>query len=298
MLAISITLTMAALMASQLVDVRSSTTCPSSRDIAERLRPLLPEGPGPTVAPDIATVDAADPGGPDAYLRIRLVRASGAEVGDRRVWPQGNCSETAATIAAVLAAWETEPVAPVAMPEASATPVTASSSSSSSTWRGLVGVGGGVGLVGGVAGVVGIEAVAGKSASRVHGRIGFGGETVRTVSLSSGSVDWRHTIFEASLLLRTLHTTWSLSVDAGVALGWATLEGRGFTPNRQQSSFEYGGVGAVRLARGLGRWSAWVETRAYGWLRGQRALLPEEQLSADLPRGDVTACVGLSAPLF
>ena len=74
MLAIPITVTMAALMASQLVDVRSSTTCPSSRDIAERLRPLLPEGPGPRVAPDIATVDAVDLGGPDAYLRIRLVR--------------------------------------------------------------------------------------------------------------------------------------------------------------------------------------------------------------------------------
>jgi hypothetical protein len=72
----------------------------------------------------------------------------------------------------------------------------------------------------------------------------------------------------------------------------------GFTQNRQQRSFEYGGVGAVRLARSLGRWSAWVETRAHGWLRGQRALLPEEQLAADLPRADVTACVGLSAPLF
>jgi hypothetical protein len=296
--ALSITLTTALLLASHGVDVRSSTNCPASQDIAERLRPLLPDEAGQGAAHDLATVDVTELDGPHTTLRIRLVRAHGAEVGDRRILMQGDCSEAAATIAAVIAAWETEPLRPIAPAAAVATTPPASPPPTSSTWLALVGVGGGVGLVGGVAGVARIEAVAGQATSHLRGRIGIAGETMRTVSLYSGSVDWRHTTFEASVLLRTLHPTWSLSVDAGLALGWATLEGRGFAPNRGQSSFEYGGVEALRLARSLGRWSAWVEARAYNWLRGQRASLAGEQVSADLPRFDVTTCVGLSAPLF
>lgn len=297
MLAFSITLTTTALLASPLVDVLSSTVCPSSQDITQRLRPLLPDGPARVDAPDLATVDVADASGPDLYLRIRLVRANGAEVGDRRIPLRSDCSENAATIAAVLAAWETQPLASATEDVAAAATSTASASPSS-TWQALVGVGGGVGLVGGVAGVGRIEALAGKTASRLRGRVGIASETLRTVSLSSGAVDWRHTTFEASVLVRTLHPTWSLSVDAGAVLGWATLEGRGFAPNREQRSFEYGGVGAVRLARSLGRWSVWVETRAYAWMRGQRASLAGDEVSADLPRADLTACLGLSVPVL
>ena len=293
------TLATAALLASQGVDVRSSTSCPSSRDVAERLQPLLPDRSAQGSAADIATVDLVGARGGDTELRLRLVRASGIELGDRRVLVRADCAEAAATLAAVIATWETEPLlrASPSVPSATATP-TSATSITPSTWQGFVGASGGVGLVGGVAGVGTLEALAGKTSSRLQGRIGVAGETARTVSLSGGNVDWGHTTFEATALVRTLHPVWSLSLDAGLALGWATLEGHGFSENRQQRSFEYGVVAALRLGRSIGRWWVGAETRAYGWARGQRASLTGESASANLSRVDVTASLGLLAPLF
>jgi hypothetical protein len=300
MLATFVTLAMAALAANHLVDVRSSTDCPSARNIAEGLRPLLSDGPAQGSAPDLATIEVVDSSGPDTHLHLRLVRADGAEVGNRRILVQRDCAEAASTVAAVIAAWETDPLSSAAPNVTLATGApTSGRSATSSTWRLSAGVGGGVGLVGGVAGVGRIEALAGKSSSRLLGRVGFAGETTRSVSLSQGSVDWRHTTFEASVLLRTLHPVWVLSLDAGVALGWATLEGHGYSPGRTQRSFEYGAVAALRFGRNLGLWSVWAESRAYGWARGQRAsVIGDEEKSTDLPQLDVTASVGLSAPLI
>jgi hypothetical protein len=300
MLATSITLA-AALLASDLVDVRSSTGCPSSENIAERLRPLLPAAVAHGSAPDIATIATTDARGADLELRIRLVRSSGAEVGDRHVVVQADCAEAAATVAAVIAAWETEPP-PLASPDAAAPVATATAAPAvrapPSAWRALVGAGGGIGVVGGVAGVGRVEFLVGKSASRLHGRVGLTGETSRTLSLPPGSVGWQHTTVEAGLFLRTLHPRWPVSLDAALTLGWATLEGHGFAPDRKQRSFDYGACAAVRLARSLGRWSVWAEARGYGWAQGQRASLTGANASADLPRVDVTASVGLSAPLI
>jgi hypothetical protein len=287
-----ITLATALLAAAHAVDVRSSTPCPSSQDVTERLRPLLPEAASDDLPPDRATVDVAD----GAALRLRLVRANGSELGDRRVVAQGDCAETAATVAAVIAAWETEPPPPP-VPTVAVTP-TLPARSPVSPWRVLAGAGGGVGLVGGIAGIGKLEVVAGKVTSRLQPRIGFAAETARTVSLASGNVAWDHTTFEATVVARTVHPIWSLSLDAGPALGWATLTGRNFSQNRTQRSFEYGAVAALRLARALGRWSVWVEGRAYGWARGQRASLAGETSHADLPWLDATASVGLSVPLF
>ena len=132
---------------------------------------------------------------------------------------------------------------------------------------------------------------------QAEARIGADSETARTISLSSGSVDWQHTSFEASVVLRTLHPMWPLSIDAGLALGWATLEGQGYSPDRQVRSFEYGACAAIRLARNLNRWALWAEVRTYGWAQEQRASLTGEIATTVLPRVDVTADVGLSVPL-
>src|SRR5512138_724516 len=171
MLATAITLTTAALLAGQLVHVRSSTNCPAAQDIAERLRSLLPDEAATGSAPDLATVDLVAPSGAAPTLRVRLVHANGAEVGDRRV-PLADCGDAAATIAAVIAAWETEPLSTTPVATVATSP-TASPASVTPVWRALVGVGGGVGLVGGLAGVGRIEALAGGMTSRIQGRIGF-----------------------------------------------------------------------------------------------------------------------------
>lgn len=296
MLAASITLLTATLMASAGVDVRSLTECPSSRDIAEQLRPLLPED-ATGMAPDVATVERA-PG--TGELRIRLLRPSGSEVGDRRVPVQGECSDAAATVAAVIAAWETEPLALAATNERSSAPsVSAVKTSTPSMWRVFIGAGGGAVLVGGLAAAGRLETTLEKPGSRWQGRIGVVGQASRSRALLGGSVDWRHTMFEATLVLRTMHPIWRLSFEAGAQVGWATLSGRGFSDDRDRVSLEYGGVAALRLARSVGRWSVWGEARCHGWPNGQRASISGDyQASTDLPRLDVTASVGLSAPVL
>lgn len=297
MLAASITLAMATLVAGAAVDVRSSTDCPSSQDIADRLRPLLPRGQPAGLAPDIATVEHSPAGG---ELRIRLLRASGAEVGDRRLPVQGECSDAAAMVAAVIAAWETEPLALATTNEVSpvSSPVVAQTTVSSS-WRLSVGAGGGAVLVDGVVAAGRLEATVESVTSRWQGRIGVGGARSRSQSLLEGSVDWRHTMFEATLVLRAMGSVWRPSFEVGGQLGWATLVGRGFTDDRRRESFEYGGVGALRLARLLGRWSVWGEVRAYVWPRGQRASVSGDDRGAvDLPRIDVLANIGFSLPVI
>jgi hypothetical protein len=228
------------------------------------------------------------------------VRASGAEVGDRRVIVHADCEEAATAVAAVIAAWEIEPLPPPQDGRAAPVATTAAGVlAPPSRWQLLLGVGSGVGLVGGVAALGRLEAVAGKAASRALGRVGFVGETARRSSLASGSVNWRHTTFELGVLLRTLHPVWPLSLDAALGLGWATLAGNGFAPSRQQRSFEYGGCAAVRLGRTLGRWTLWAEARTHAWARRQKASVTgDETSSVALPRVDVTASLGISVPFF
>lgn len=294
MSAASITLATVTLLMSGAVDVRSSTECPSSRDIEDRLLPLL-STVETGAAPDIAIVQPS-PGA----LHIRLIRGNGSEVGDRRIPVQGECSDAAATVAAVIAAWETEPLAlPITneLPPASS-PISAIAASPS-TWRLFVGAGGGAALIDGGAAAGRLEATGESSASRWQGRIGVGGVTSRSRSLVGGSVEWRHTMFEATLVLRSMHPVWRVSLEAGASLGFATLHGQGFSDNRGQNSFEYGGVAALRVARSLGRWAVWGEVRSYGWPRGQSASVSGDvRASVNLPRLDAIANVGLSAPVL
>jgi hypothetical protein len=297
MLSTSLLLATAVFVAAHGVEVRSTTSCPSRTDIAERLRPLLPRGLSDQAAPDVATVDVVEDGHV-GEVRIRLLRPDGSEVGNRRFVAQGDCAEAAATVAAVIAAWEIQPDT-YRPPFAPSTATRASPSTPpDSAWHLWVGAGGGGGVIGGLAGVGRIETTAGKAESRLRARLGVAAETSRTSSLRSGSVAWSHTAFEASAVARTLHPTWSLSLEVGMLLGWATLEGRQFDHNRVRRSFEYGGVAALRLARALGRWSGWIEVRTQGWVRGQRASLAGESAYVDVPREDVIASMGLSAPIF
>jgi hypothetical protein len=200
----------------------------------------------------------------------------------------------------VIAAWETEPPALAAGSELLlASSAIAATPAAPSNWRVFIGAGGGAALVGGVAAAGRLEATLDRAASRWQGRIGVVGETPRSRALSGGSVDWHHTIFEATLVLRTMHPVWRVSFEAGAQLGWATMNGHGFSDDHDQKSFEYGGVTALRVTRSLGHWSLWGEARSHAWPHGQRASISGDyQASTDLPRLDVTASMGLSAPVL
>jgi hypothetical protein len=297
------------------VDVRTAANCPSAEGISERLKPLLPAAPGARGEHDVALVDViqASPDG-TTDLIIRLLRPDTSEIGNRRVSLIGTCQDVAEAVAAILAAWETdprsegtsadEPVAPPAKNESDNQPSMASVPlSRAPSWEVLVGAGAGAALVGGVAASGTVEVSAGKNDSHWHLRTGVAAQTARSLDLAPGHADWQHTTFAAGLIWHSLDPRWRFSFDAGPVMGWATLSGVGFSPSRQQRVFEYGGAAAVRLGRTWGRWTVWAETRATLWLQDERATVKDPGSGQvvqgrDLSSIDATASLGLSLALF
>jgi hypothetical protein len=292
------------------VDVRTSAPCPSAAGISDRLKPLLP--PADTNgARDVALIDVLDVR-PDssADVLIRLLRPDTSEIGNRRVGLTGTCEDMAEAVAAILATWETdtqpesspaeEPAASMVKEEPT---VAAGTPLQTSAWNVLVGTGTGLSFIDGVAANGMAEVVVGKGDSAWQLRAGANVQTARTLTLSSGQADWQHTTFAAGLLWRTLGSAWRLSVDAGPVLGWATIEGSGFSPSRKQRVFEYGPTAGVRVGRTWGRWTLWAETRANLWLPAVQATAKDPVsgqavASADVTSVDTSVGLGLSVVLF
>jgi hypothetical protein len=291
------------------VDVRTSAQCPSAQGISERLVPLLPPTADADAARDVALVEVIEtrPDG-NTYVLIRLLRPDTSEIGNRRVMLDGTCQDKAEAVAAILAAWETdpgsdssaveEPETPPATNQAQTEPVVVSVPAPTPDWNLLVGAGAGAALVGGAAAHGTLEATAGRRDSHWSLRLGVSAQTARTIDLSTGQADWQHTDFALTVMWRTLGV-WPLSFDAGPVLGWASLSGTTFTPNRQQRVFEYGATIGARLGRTWGRWTVWAEARATSWfLEEQATAKASDTIAKDLPPVDATASLGLSLALF
>jgi hypothetical protein len=298
-----------ALLAALQVDVRSSTNCPSAEAIAARLAPLLPSDethPGRDTA-KVGMVAVGGDGG--AELSIELLGKDGSRIGERRVSSWGGCDEMSQAVAVILAAWEID-LRPLALGRVVAEArretgprfATPAPPSPSSQVRAVVGVGGGIAAVGGVAAAFKLDLAIGAVASHWQLALDGSAETSRALSLAGGQVGWRQYTADIALGWHSLHPKLALSLDAGAALGWATLAGSGFGSPREQRSFEYGLAGAVRLGRRWGRWQIWIEAEPRIWLQGQRAVVTNtatgEPLTRDLPDVDLMVCAGASVVAF
>lgn len=299
-----------AVIAASPVDVRSSTNCPSTEDVVERLLPLLPAAAGVAEGPDVADIQVgAVQAGGALELHLRLVRPDASVVGDRRLLMQGACQDLAEAVAMVIAAWETKPLpgvvsddvpVPTVRVTASAPQVHASQPVSVQIrpWQVLVGAGAGAALVGGNAATGAVDVLLGREASHWQLRFGVASETARQLNLSPGRVDWQHNTAALGVCWRVLDPAWLLALDAGPAAGWAKLTGNGFSANRKQRSFEYGAQAGLRAGRNFGRWTLWAEWRTNLWARLQRATVDGADSSAQLPQLDTAVGLGLSAMLF
>jgi hypothetical protein len=290
------------------VDVRSSTNCPATEAIVEQLLPLLPTTAGLAEGQDLAEikVGAVQAGGA-MELHLRLVRPDGSEVGDRSLLMQGTCQDMAEAVAAVIAAWETKPLSgPVQddVPAAGATmPVAQVQASQPASarlrpWQILVAAGAGAAFVGGVAATAGVDVRGGPATSHWQLRFGVASETARQFNLSPGRVDWRRTSAALGVCWHMLDPFWLLSIDAGPVAGWATLAGSGFSPNDQNSSFDYGFAAGLRAGRSFGRWTLWAEWRTNLWAQVQRATVTGADFARELPQLDAAVSLGLSAMFF
>jgi hypothetical protein len=301
----------ATVIATTSLDVRSATNCPSTEDVAERLMPLLPVATaGTTDGRDVAHIEVGElQAGGAMELRLLLVHGDGAVVGDRRLLMQGTCQDMAETVATVIAAWETRPLT-AASPDVAPAPTVMGSADllraqavqpvphQPQPWQLLMGAGVGAALVGGMAATGGLDIQVGRSAAHVQWRFGLASETDRQLGLGLGQVDWHHTSAVLGVGWRLLDPFWLLALDAGPVVGWATLTGSGFLPDRTQHSFDYGAQAGLRVGRKLGRLAVWAEWRSTLWAKGQRATLTGADSSADLPSLDSAASLGVSVLLI
>ena len=300
---ISIVLAAAAVtLAVNVVDVQSGTGCPSSEDVAAKLRPLL--GAESTGAGDRARVEMLESGEGDvARLRVYLMGSDGSLVGDRQLILDGTCSEKADAVAAVIVAWDADVVATSSMVDlgAAAAPSLEVSAKSRDKQPGrvaVVGISGGAALIGGTAATGSLEALVGKPTSRWQMRLAVTGETVRRRGLDLGQITWRHTTATTGLMLRSRGPAWRFCVDGGLFIGWVTLSGEGYSPGRQAASLDFGVAGALRLERALGRSGLWVEGRGWVRPRTQDAVLNGPPDRVRLSHVDAMFSLGGSIPLF
>jgi hypothetical protein len=272
-------------------------------DIIERLRPLLPPTRETTQPPHKAQIDDIEDGeSGTASLRLRLFRTDGYVIGDRQLSLEGNCQEIADAVAAIIAAWETAPM-PDSPPKEVEVPAHLPSSpapapaAQPSAIQIFAGVGAGVAMIGGLAAAGRMELVLGRTMSRWQLRLEAATQSPRQLDLSPGQVDWHHTTLASGMVLRSLHPTWLLSLDAGPVVGLATLAGSGYSKNRRRYSFEFGGVGGLRGGRRFGRIVVWADSRAMLW-----ALAPQARVkgsnSHNLPFLDIAATLGISVLIY
>jgi hypothetical protein len=261
---------------------------------------LLPAGETATDLADQADlqVSQGDGGGP-TRLRLRLVAADGALIGQRDLPLSDRCDELAETIAVFLASWESSPHTEIPpIPEAPViakpTPIPAGASR---VFELQLGAGVGAALVGGTTASGRLEIGLGSLQSHWQGRIGFAGQTARQTALALGQVAWRHSMATISLVWRTLNPNWLVSADIGPLLGFATLSGQGFAVNQQQSSFEFGLEAGLRAGRRWRRFTLWVDLRGEAWRQQQRAVVTGTAPLALAP-WDLAATLGLSVYLF
>ena len=283
------------------VEVHSATACPSSEAITARLLPLLPREPTQDSPADWAELKLSQ-GAPSVppRLRLRLTSADGTLIGQREIPVSAHCDELAETVAVLLASWKSDPqpgILPIEGPPVIARSVPASTGATAGLEL-QFGVGAGAALLGGTAASGRLEMSVGSLLSHWQGRIGLAAQTARQTALAPGHVNWRHSMATISLVWRTLNPTWLVSVDAGPALGFATLSGQGFDRDQQQNSLEFGLDAGLRGGWRWRRFTLWADLRGEAWLQRQRARLTGGDGATALARWDLAATLGLSASLY
>jgi hypothetical protein len=285
------------------VDVRSSTDCPSAPAIAARLGPLLPGMSGRDVA-DVQLLGVQPDGTTDLY--VSLSDPGLVPIGGRRVPLRGSCAQLAEAVAAILAAWKSDPGTRAAPGTTDDTIAArhdgASEARAPSPFTMLAGAGVGAHVVGGECLGGNLELRLGRAASHWQLRLGFAAQTARQMGLVagaySGQVDWQHTSAAVGLAWQSFRPRWQLGLDAGLVGGWATLAGSGFATSRTERAFEYGAAAGLRGGRAWGRLSFWLETRPTLWLKGHEVRVQGSTASRDLPRVDVAASLGVSVQIL
>jgi hypothetical protein len=277
-----------------LVEVISTSRCPDSAAIEQRLRPLL----SPARSTDRATVDESL-----NAIRVEVRNAAGALIGVRALPLAGSCDDRADAVAVVIAAWEPDLARREEVRARIATPIpesTAVVATSPRDWQLTWEVGASfLGTITGGAFAAGASAdvTLGRRGFPLAARIGIAGGDYRDLALAGGRASWTR----AALMFGPVFDVVSqkgvrIDVHADVAAGWMFVQGRGYNANYSDNAFDPALGGGARLA--LTKWTVepWIDCTLLGWLRHQTLSVPTMTTTAstEIPRFDVWLRAGIA----
>jgi len=261
--------------------VSGNASCPRPDDVAALLATMLPEQAGkPTtraLGPDGAGGDHGEIVTHGVETTVRLTDANGTIVGDSVL--EGSCEERAHRAAVLLAIWQTrlgvEAPAAIASPRAPAATVTAPERQDIHRRRPAARLG--AALVAsvdaaGLAPMGMLELQAQPGNGRVWGRLTVEDTGEKSIALEPGEVRWGRLTAGLGAVV-DLGTGWlATSLRGDVLVCRMSVQGAGFTSNRQATIWQAGADLGLRLQRSLSpQASVWLDVSAVAW-PGQQVL--------------------------
>jgi len=290
-----------ALILSALPVLVEAESCPSGPEVEQALVSMLPQVAASTRR-DVARVTKVAGRG----LRIELVNPDAAMVAEREMEVDGTCAELASLAAVVIATWESdvhpeftqshaEPIPGVSAAPSLATPVVPTGSPSffsydiaagpSLSWAGSLAAGG---------------AISGTWIARGTGlglRVFAAGEATRSLALESGGqAVWRRWMGSLEADWRLVRAPANFDVHAGLALGWLSAVGAGFSPNQSRTSLSpglaLGGRSSWAVSRHL---AVYLDLAGIYWTRTQTVSSASDLVRREVPHVQVLASVGVAS---
>jgi hypothetical protein len=289
-----------------LIQIEGGATCPTAREVAARVAPLLRPSPAPA-SDHVATLAEEL----DGTLAITLTRPDGRTVTRRRLPRAASCAEQAEAAAVALAVWEAQINPEIAL-RLDGLPPGAAPAETSPPLRGQV-----ANLHGVAPSVptrtllpaVGIAAIASRQAGstaagaradatlsvggwRFRPRLSVAGSGQHTLSLGPGEARWSR--LYAALggdYVLPLGERWQAALGASATFGGVFVEAAGFSANGTSRSVDVGVEAMARLEVRLGAVRPWLGMAIAGWSR-RRIVEVTNVGAAILPRIEPVVAVG------
>ena len=278
--------------------VTSAQECPAPAAIDARVREILGLGAN-DVLDERATVDRDG-----SSLRVTMRGKDNRVLGDRVLRADGSCSELAGVVAVVLSAWlsDVHPEFVASLPESprqpsptrTPGPPAETSAPIPASREGALGAAFGVGLSADAPAILGSLGIRWMPVTS-----GLGAAAAvtlmapRTQDLSAGSVRyWRWPlVIGPAYRVPLASAKWDL--QAGAALAWLHVEGRGFATQSTDNAFLGGGFVSTRISTGSDGFVPFAEVTGVLW-RSAEAFVQRSaaQSAVGLPSLELYLAVG------
>jgi hypothetical protein len=289
------------------LQVQGMGGCPAPVEVDQKLAPLLPVGFASSSSDQAAVVEEAD-----GTVSVSLARLDGKLIARRRLPRAATCGEQAQTVAVALAVWEAQihpeislrldrlapspAEIPAPAPAASDDLAIVRAAANGPTRPLEFGVGAAVmgsWQPGSLAPGGRLDGVLGRASGRWRARVSVVGLGTHSESLPPGEARWwRVYLALGADYALPLSPRWALSLGAGGVVGVATVEGAGFTSDRQARTVDVGIESTLRVDLRLGAVRPWLGLEVVTWLRRQTLDVTGTGASLTLPVAEPMLALG------